>query len=172
MERSIGHTRRPQTLGRARKPSISGRRLPRHWVAGGAFTAAFKDAYERIATLDRSPAVPDDVSPDDKPRRQAVVEELDEACPSVVLSDLSAMTGEAKTFLSTMLEVGALIDRLYAHTLGITALADQVPADDVASLSPVEINILAGKSKPIRDPCVRQVSALSVGSRTILREQR
>jgi hypothetical protein len=45
-------------------------------------------------------------------------------------------------------------------------------APPIARLVPVEISILAGKSKPIRDPCVRRASALSFGSRAILREQK
>ncbi len=106
-----------------------------HWVADDTFTAEFKDAYERIATLDKGPPVPESVPADDRSRREAVVAELDQACPSVVLNDLSALTTEEKRFLSLMLEVGALIDKLYARTLGIAALADQVPADDVASQS-------------------------------------
>jgi hypothetical protein len=105
------------------------------WVADGAFTREFEDAYEKIAALDKAPAVADTAPADDKARREAVIEELDQGRPTLVLSDLSGATAQEKKLLAVMLEAGDLIDTLYAHATGITALANEVPADDVASQS-------------------------------------
>lgn len=105
------------------------------WVEDGAFTQDFAIAYERIAALDKAPAVPADVPAEDRARREAVVRELDQGFAALVHSDLSAMSSEEKRFLSIMLEAGALIDKLYARTAGITTLAAQVPPDDIASQS-------------------------------------
>ena len=105
------------------------------WVEGGKFTKAFEDAYAKIVAADKAPAVAKDAPADDRARRAAVIEELDQGRPTLVLSDLTGMTAEEKKFLAIMLEAGDLIDKLYAHTAGMTALADKVPADDVASQS-------------------------------------
>jgi hypothetical protein len=105
------------------------------WVARGAFTPAFAQAYARILAADKAPAVPEGLAPDEAKRRALVVEELDQGRPTLVLSDLRALSADDKQVLAALLEAGALIDLLYARTSGITVLAGKVPIDDLASLS-------------------------------------
>jgi hypothetical protein len=105
------------------------------WVADGAFTAAFADAYAQLAALDKAPPVSPGVPIEDQVRRQAVIEELDQGRPTLVLSDLAALTAEEKKLLAVLLDAGDLIDRLYARASGLSGLAEKIPADDVASRS-------------------------------------
>jgi hypothetical protein len=106
-----------------------------HWVEDGKFTKEFEQAYASIAAQASAPPVPDGITPEEAKRRAAVVEEMDQGRPTLVMSDLRDITAEQRVMLRLLLEAGAMIDGLYARTSGIDVLANQVPADDVASQS-------------------------------------
>jgi len=105
------------------------------WVANGAFTKTFEVAYAKIVALDEAPPVAAGAPAADKARREAVVEELDQGRPTLVRSDLRGLTAEEKKLAAVLLAAGDIIDTLYARTSGIAALAEKIPADDVASRS-------------------------------------
>jgi hypothetical protein len=117
------------------------------WVADGAFTKAFEEeyknlilgneihkAYTELVAMGEEPKVLADRAMEHA-RGLAVIEELDQGRPTLVRSDLSKATDEEKKLLAILLDAGDLIDQLYARTSGITALAEKIPADDVASQS-------------------------------------
>ena len=98
------------------------------WVEGGAFTPAFEAARRAIEVEDARPAPTD-------PRRALVVSELDHAAPTLVETDLTALTPPHQAFARHMLEVARLIDRLYARQIGMAALEGRVDRTDSASAS-------------------------------------
>ncbi|MCK9461037.1 MAG: hypothetical protein M0R80_15495 [Proteobacteria bacterium] len=104
------------------------------WVADGPFTKAFEEAYASIAKLEEQPD-PAGGPPEEKARREAVIEELDQGRPTLVHSDLRGLTDEERKVAAVLLDAGDIIDRLYARTSGVSALAEKIPADDVASRS-------------------------------------
>lgn len=104
------------------------------WVADGSFTKAFEEAYASIAKLEEQPD-PAGGPPEEKARREAVIEELDQGRPTLVHSDLRGLTDEERKVAAVLLDAGDIIDRLYARTSGVSALAEKIPADDVASRS-------------------------------------
>jgi len=105
------------------------------WVANGAFTKEFAKAYAAIAALDGAPPVPAEGFAEDRARRRAVVEDLDQGRPTLVLADLKALSDEDKKLLAVLLDAGDVIDALFARTAGISVLAEEIPADDVTSQS-------------------------------------
>ncbi len=97
------------------------------WVEGDAFTPAFQEALNRIRAEARAPEPAD-------PRLRLVRQELDSVAPTLLASDLRGLPEPHKRFARHMLQVGALIDALYARQVGMTALASRLP-DDPASRS-------------------------------------
>ena len=102
------------------------------WAAGGSFTPAFAEAYERIAAPAAEPA---DLAADERERRRLAGVDLDAGRPTLVYSDLRGLSAQEQAFARRMLAASARIDALYARANGSAALADRVPADDVASQS-------------------------------------
>jgi hypothetical protein len=97
---------------------------------------AFEEAYERIVAETQNPGGDDssfDVS--ERERRRLVRQDLDNGIATLVRNDLSTLPDDHKAFVSHMLTAAGLIDQLYGRQIGAEALADQVPADDAASLS-------------------------------------
>ncbi|MCA9677637.1 MAG: hypothetical protein H6709_11645 [Kofleriaceae bacterium] len=101
------------------------------WVANGAFTPAFEDAYQRLVAASKAPAP----TGDDAARRALVARDLDQGRATLVDTDLSKLSAGDKAFAGHMLEVATLIDQLYDTQTGAAALAAKVPADDPASQS-------------------------------------
>jgi hypothetical protein len=97
-----------------------GRRIT--WVRDGAFTAEYGEALESIRSAAR------DSAPDD-PRLRRLHDELDGAAPTLLRTDLTTLPAAHRTFAERMLEVGALIDALYATQVGMDALASRVAGD-------------------------------------------
>ena len=107
-----------------------------HWVADGAFTPEFEDAYRRIVEEAARPG--GDQSEFDeveRERRRLVREDLDYGIPTLVSNDLTSLPEDHRTFVSHMLEAAALIDQLYSRQVGAEALADRVGRDDLSSQS-------------------------------------
>ncbi len=107
------------------------------WVKDGAFTPAFEEAYAAIVKADEAPPMADDagLTAAEKERLALVIQELDQGRPTLVLSDLRDLTAEQRAMLGTLLEVGDMIDALYARTNGTAALLPNLPAGDTASRS-------------------------------------
>jgi len=108
-------------------------RTERKWVAGGAFTPAFDEAYAALQALAASPEPPAGLPPQEQERRRLIDKELDQGYPTLVFNDFTGLEQDEKTLLGHLLAAGKLIDELYAAQAGATALADRVPADDPAS---------------------------------------
>jgi len=99
----------------------------RRYVQNGRFTPEFAAAYARIAR----PASFDGLSDAERARRQAVVAELEQGRPTLVLTRL---TEPRDVQLVGHLEKAArIIERLYAQQNGVFGLAGSIPADDTAS---------------------------------------
>lgn len=95
------------------------------WTEGDHFTPEFEAAMRRIRAENEA-----SISLD--PRVAAVVNELDHAAPTLVSTDLTTLSPEHRAFAHHMLEVGALIDRLYARQVGMEALRGALPEDSAS----------------------------------------
>ncbi len=98
------------------------------WVSGGAFTSDYERVVAAIRAQERA-AVPAD------PRQAAILAELDHAAPTLVETDLTGLPEAHRAFAHHMLAVAALMDRLYAHQVGMDAMQARLPAGDAASAS-------------------------------------
>jgi hypothetical protein len=98
------------------------------WERDGFFTPDFEEAVERIRA-ENAAAPPSD------PRRELVLTELDHAAPTLVDTDLHALPEAHRAFAQHMLVVAGLMDRLYAHQVGMDAMERRVDGSDTASLS-------------------------------------
>ncbi|MFO0684394.1 MAG: hypothetical protein U0234_20240 [Sandaracinus sp.] len=98
------------------------------WVENGAFTAD----YERVVAAIQREA---EAAPPADERRALVVAELDHAAPTLVETDLRDLPPEHRAFAEHMLTVAALMDRLYAHQVGMDAMQARLSAGDTASAS-------------------------------------
>jgi hypothetical protein len=102
------------------------------WVAGGALTPEFDQAYAAIVLASKAP--PPDTSTEEGKRQELVGHDLDQGRATLVYSDLSGLSVDDKAFVAHMLKVGDLVDDLYELQNGSAALADKV-APDAASQS-------------------------------------
>jgi hypothetical protein len=88
---------------------------------------ALPAAYEQI--LAASTAPPPDEKTEEGKRQMLVGLDLDQGRPTLVMSDLSALSADDKAFAGHMMKVGTLVDQLYELQNGATALASKLPAD-------------------------------------------
>ena len=89
------------------------------YVKDGKFTDEWTRANEAIVAASHAAALTD-------ARRKLLRSDLEQGRPTLVAS---AFKSEDRAFVAKMLEVAALIDRLYAVQNGQAALAGKVPAD-------------------------------------------
>jgi hypothetical protein len=92
---------------------------------GAAVTLA--EAYDQIVAATK--AAPPDEKTDEGKRQTLVGLDLDQGRPTLVMSDLSALSADDKAFANHMMKVGTLVDQLYELQNGATALASKLPAD-------------------------------------------
>ncbi len=98
------------------------------YVENGAFVDDFAQIVSRIEAEARA-AEPTDA------RRALVLAELDHAAPTLVETDVSSMPEAHRAFVSHMLRVAALVDRLYARQTGMDAMQARLDQADTASAS-------------------------------------
>jgi len=88
---------------------------------------ALPAAYEQILAASKAP--PADESTEEGKRQKLVGLDLDQGRATLVMSDLSALSADDKTFTGHMMKVGTLVDQLYEKQNGATALASKLPTD-------------------------------------------
>lgn len=99
------------------------------WIdASGQFTAGFQAAYERMQQPATMPA-----DPAEQARRELVLEELAQGRPTLVATDEHDAPAAERTFVSHMLKVGELTERLYARQKGVFGMDARIAEDDPAS---------------------------------------
>lgn len=98
------------------------------WLKDGAFTKAFLDAYAAMQQ-------PADTGADaaDQARRQAVLDELGQGRPTLVLTDTTGFSDNDKAIVKSIIEAAQLIEQIYAKQVGVAELRTTVPNDDKAS---------------------------------------
>ena len=99
----------------------------RTYVKGESFSPDFAAAYARIAR----PASFAGLSAAETSRRKAVVAELDQGRPTLVLTELTAPRDVQ--LVGHLEKAARIIERLFAKQTGAFGLADRIPADDTAS---------------------------------------
>ncbi len=105
------------------------------WVADGAFTPAFLEAYDGMVALAAETGAHAALEDPERTRRRLVDRELDQGYPTLVYNDLTGLGAQERQFLEHMLAVGAAIDELYEVQRGSAALVSQLPEDSPASAS-------------------------------------
>ncbi|HRG94736.1 MAG TPA: hypothetical protein PLR99_00730 [Polyangiaceae bacterium] len=101
--------------------------------ARGAFTPALHEAHAKVLArhggdLGKAPATPAEVA-----RRAAVVKELAQGRPTLVLTDFTGASAGEAAFLGHLLTAVEVIERLYQTQMGTYGLRAQVPEGDTAS---------------------------------------
>lgn len=98
-------------------------------VKDGAFTPEFTALYEHLV----KPADLAGVPAADQARRAAILEELAQGAPTLVETDLAAMSADDRKVVEHITNAAVLIETIYARQNGVLGLADKIPADDLAS---------------------------------------
>ncbi|MEM7610012.1 MAG: hypothetical protein AAF411_32090, partial [Myxococcota bacterium] len=129
--------------------------VSREWTAGDQFTSDFFAAYAAIEAA-ASEGAPSDA------RLAAVRTELESTAPTLVYSDLRELPDDQRAFAGRMIEVGRLIDALYATQVGASALTGRV-AEDAASQSLFRRNWGAHCRSPLTES-IAACSAIEGGS--------
>jgi hypothetical protein len=99
-----------------------------HWVENGRFTPAFEEVYERLVQEQARPEPSDE-------RLRLVHEEFGRTQVTLVESDLRSLPETHRAFAQRMLRAADRIDALYAHQIGMSALASRVPNNEPESQS-------------------------------------
>lgn len=103
------------------------------WVKDGRLTEQFELAYASLLSYVHAP-VPDD-GPEESARRRLVLEELDQARPILVQTDLRQLAQSDRAAVREILAAAREVDALFAQQTGMAALASRVPANEPASQS-------------------------------------
>jgi len=98
----------------------------RRWVEQGAFTTEFEKAYGLIVG-DAQGAL--DVPPEDYARRKALALELDQGRPTLIQTDLKALSEGERVFVRHMRTVAGLMDALFSAQQGLDGVRPQVAPD-------------------------------------------
>ncbi len=86
------------------------------WItADGQYTALAKQAFSKIARYEA-------VAPADDPRRKAVLEELRQAQPALLTTDMRGANEEDRAFVKAMVDVAKALDALYMKQIGAAEL--------------------------------------------------
>ncbi|MCC6809417.1 MAG: hypothetical protein IT381_18460 [Deltaproteobacteria bacterium] len=103
------------------------------WVtADGAYTALAKQAFSRIARHTKEG--PDlGATPEETARRKLVLEELRQAQPALIATDLRNASADERAFVKQMLVVAREVDALYGKQMGATELEPLLLKDDTLS---------------------------------------
>lgn len=102
------------------------------WVKDGKLDAELDLAYSSMLASIHA-AVPE-LSPEEAARRALVLEELDQARPTLVYTDFRSLPAGEKTAMREILAAALEVDRIHAMQTGMAALAGRLP-DDPASRS-------------------------------------
>ena len=98
------------------------------WIdQSGDFSNRFEEAY---AALVNPPAAGNET---ERKHHAAVLAELDQGKPTLVLTDLRRDDVESRAMVRHLLHAAELIEKLYAREKGVYELEARVPAEDLAS---------------------------------------
>ncbi|WP_394839005.1 hypothetical protein LVJ94_19125 [Pendulispora rubella] len=111
--------------------SGNGTRNAPRWVENGKFTPAFEAAFSKL--LQGEPAPKADLSAAEGERRKLIAQDLDQGFPTLVRSDLTALSADEKNFVRHVFAAADLVDTLYLTQKGVLGLEKNLPADDPAS---------------------------------------
>lgn len=106
---------------------------PGPFVADGAFTTQFLDAYAALTRLHRDGPADAALPEPERRRRAAVRRELAQGRSTLVRTELSALSVDDRALVAHVLEAAQGIERLYARQRGSFGLDAGIPADDPAS---------------------------------------
>lgn len=101
---------------------------PDTWVKDGAFTPKLLEVYAALQKAEAPPRMPEEQA-----RRKAVVEELSQGRPTLLLTDTSKWSEAERGIVKNVVEAAQLVEQIYARQVGVADLKAQVPADDAAS---------------------------------------
>jgi hypothetical protein len=97
------------------------------WVANGAFTPKFIDAYARLGKPPMAGTGPE------AERLRLVRDELAQGVVTLVHTDLSKDSPAEQQMVQHLMRAAVLIEKLHARQKGVLEIAAQIPLEDVAS---------------------------------------
>ncbi len=103
------------------------------YVANGQYTHKFRHVQARIFERYTKGLVTDGLTKEEAARRTAVVKELAQGRPTVVVTDLSKAPEEDKKFVRHILAAATMIEKLYGKQEGTAELVAKIPAGDTQS---------------------------------------
>jgi hypothetical protein len=136
-----------------------------HWVQDGAFTSDFDRAWQTIKAAGTLVTANPPTAEDQ--RRALVAQDLDQGLPTLVASDFASGSREDKALVAHMLNVGRMVDELYAVQAGLPALAPLVAADDDLSKSLFRRNWGPACAAPLTEKN-SQCSAIAGGPKPVV----
>lgn len=98
------------------------------WVKDGAFTPLLMEAYGAMQKAEEPARMPEEQA-----RRQAVLQELAQGRPTLLLTDTSKWSESERGIAKNVVEAAQLVEQIYARQVGVADLKAAVPADDPAS---------------------------------------
>lgn len=116
-------------------PGANDRLIPSQndYAQKDTFTPAFVEIYAHILGRYTGGAKNAGLDPKEAARRDAVRKELAQGRVTLVATDLTKATPEAKKFVAAIERAASLVEKLFAKQTGTFDLAGKVPADDPAS---------------------------------------
>ncbi len=98
--------------------------------ADGSFTAATSAAIDNIAKVQQDGFPWGHLTDQERARRQALLQELNQGRPTLVLNDFSSASAEDKAIVTHVLNAARLIEALHAQQIGIAQVEDALAEDD------------------------------------------
>lgn len=103
------------------------------WIVDGAFTDAFANAYRALAKGSRSGPDVSKYEAVEQVRRKAVLKELAQGRPTVVVSDFTDASEDDKAVVRLVVEAAELIEKIHAKQTGAAGLDEEIAKNDPAS---------------------------------------
>ena len=110
------------------------------WLQDGAFTPEFSKIYEELVAIHQHGWNFQGLSGSEQQRRQAVLAELAQGRPTLLLTDLQTISPQEKRFVAHILKAAARIEKLYGRQNAVDAVVTRVVADDWPSMALIARN--------------------------------
>jgi hypothetical protein len=106
---------------------------PAEWLANGAFTEKFAQAYADLVRYAKSGAPTAGLAPEELARRASVLKELAQGRPSLIAWDFTTASEQDRALVKHVVAAANHIEALYAAQRGLQGMREKIPQDDPAS---------------------------------------
>jgi len=103
------------------------------WLAADGFGSQFMPAYQSMVQVARHGHRLEGLAPAERKRRELVLEELRQGRPTLIESDLRAVSAQERVVVAHVLAAASGIERLFARQNGVQGMDDLIARDDAPS---------------------------------------